>query len=392
MKDLLLARGISDLAKIAESEQRSATTSKSPSDMDMSHVFDTKILEQRLASTSGVEAADVESITPCTPLQDNMLEKSSEGFYNLEMIFQIHHKAALDIPRLREAWHHVMKRHCALRTVFVNSIERQGEHDQVILKRFESSLVEAEMVEQSTLRIRSSISSHPAYRSNEPHHRLTVQRTRYGKSFMKLEMSHAITDAVSLGIAFRDVGLAYSGRLSTQSTPQFLQYHSNLWRQAESDCAYWQQYCTQSSPCYMPCLARGSTGDMRLLHTAVEQPDPTALLPFCQRIGVSVANLFHAIWALVLRFHTTASDEVVFGYLVSGRDTEIEGIENVVGPLISTLIYRNRLRDSATLAQLLTEVRDDAARSSSRKNCDIRQIERELGLEKRLFNTMINFR
>ena len=392
MKDVLLARGISDLARIAGSQQGGETTLKSPSEKHTSPVVDAKILEQRLAGTSGVEAADVEIITPCTPLQENMLEKNSEGFYNLEMIFEIHSTAILDIPRLREAWYHVMKRHSALRTIFVNSMERQGEHDQIILKRFESSLVEVEMVEQSTLRIRSSISSRPAYRSDKPHHRLTVQRTRYGRSFMKLEISHAMTDAVSLETAFRDLGLAYNGRLSTQSTPQFLQYHAHLWRQAESDRTYWQQYCAQSTPCYMPCLARRSTGDMELLHTAVEQPDPTAILPFCQRNGVSVANLFHVIWALVLRLHTTASDEVVFGYLVSGRDTEMEEIENVVGPVISTLIYRNRLRDSTTLAQLLGKVRDDVATSSSRKFCDLRQIEKELGLEKRLFNTMINFR
>lgn len=393
MKDLLLARGISELARIAESEQRSATTFKFPSDSDLSHIVDAKSLEQHLASISGVEAADVESIAPCTPLQENMLEKSSEGFYNLEMIFEIHYTGYLDIPQLRKAWRHVMERHSALRTIFVKSTERQGEHDQIILKRFESSLVEVEMAQQPTLRIRPSISSHLAYSSNEPHHRLTVQRTRHGESFMKLNISHALTDAVSLGTAFRDLGLAYSGRLSTQSTPQFFQYHAHLWRQAESDHAYWQGYCRQSSPCYMPRLFRGSTGDVKLLHTAVEQPDPTAVLPFCQRNGVSVANLFHAIWALVLRFHTTASsNEVVFGYLVSGRDTQMEGIESVVGPLISTLIYRNRLRDSTMLVQLLTEVRDDAARSSSRKYCNLRQIERELGLEKPLFNTMINFR
>ncbi len=368
------------------------TTFESTSNKDISHVFDTKVLEQRLASTSNVEPADVESIIPCTPQQENMLEKSSEGFYHVEMIFDIHCAAALDIPRLREAWHHVMKRHSALRTIFVNSIDRQGKHDQIILQRFQSSLVETESIQQSNLSIRSSISSHAAYRSSEPHHRLTVQRNLHGKNLMKLEISHAVTDGVSLGTAFRDLGLAYSGHLPMEPTPQFHHYQAHLWRQAESDHTYWQQYCMQSSPCHMPCLGKGSTDDIKVLHTAVKQPDPSAVLPFCQRKGVSVATLFSAIWALVLRSRTTASDEVIFGYLVSGRDMEIDGIEDVVGPLISTLIHRNRLPDSTLLADLLSEVRDDAAQSLSRKCCDIRRIEKELGLQQRLFNTMINFR
>jgi hypothetical protein len=393
VEDLLLAKGISDLVRITESKQQSVNESGSSSNKSILQVVDAKVLEQCLANISGVEAADLENIIPCTPLQEGMLQNSAKGFYIVEMIFEIHSAIALDIPRLREAWHHVMKRHSTLRTIFTNSTERQGEHYQIILKRFESSLVEAETVEeQSTLRIRSSVSTHSAYRSSEPHHRLVVQRTREGKNFMKLEIPHSITDGVSLGIVFRDLGLAYDGRLSTQAAPQFLEYCEQLWRQTESDRTYWQQYCAQASPCYIPCVAKDSTSDLKLLHTAVEQPDPTAVLPFCQRNGISVANLFHMVWALVLKFHITACGEVIFGYLVSGRDMGIEDIENVVGPLISMLISRNRLRDSAILAELLAEVRDDAARSSSRKYCDMRQIERELGLEKRLFNTMINFR
>lgn len=387
--DLLLTKGISDLARIAESEQQ---IEKKPSlYRDMPHTINEDFLAQKLANITGVEVVNVEDILPCSPLQENMLQKSAEGFYNVEMLFEIHSTAALDISRLREAWLRVTKRHSTLRIIFTNSKSKGGH--QIILKHVEPSLLEIETAdEESTLQIRSSVSSPSEFRSNEPHHRLIVQRTREGKTFMKLEILHALTDAVSLGIVFQDLCLAYDNHLPTYPASQFSQYHTKLFHQAKSDRAYWRQYTAHASPCYIPHLANHSTADVKLLQTAVAQPDPAIILPFCQRNGISVPNFFQAIWTLVLKLYIPASSEVIFGYLVSGRDTEIEGIESIVGPLLSTLIYRNRVLDTITLVDLLAQVRDDVARSSSRKFCDLREVERELGCEKVLFNTMINFR
>jgi len=388
--DLLLAKGISDLVRFDESEQQ---IEKPSLYRDVPHTIDEDFLAQNLANITGIEVADVENVLPCSPLQENMLKKNAEGFYNVEMLFEIHSTAALDIPRLREAWHKVIKRHSTLRTIFINSPESQGDHYQIILKNFESSLVEADAVEeQSTLQIRCSVSKSSTYESNEPHPMLTLQRTQAGKTFMKLEILHALTDAVSLGIAFQDLCLAYDNQLSTNPAPQFSHYHTALFRQAASDRDYWHQYTAQASPCHVPRLAYHSPAETELLQTAIQAPNPSIVIPFCQRHGISVPNLFQAIWALVLNLHIPASAEVIFGYLVSGRDAEIEGIESIVGPLLSTLIYRSRVEDTTALVDLLAQVRDDVARSSSRKFCDLREIERELGYEKALFNTMINFR
>ena len=46
------------------------------------------------------------------------------------------------------------------------------------------------------------------------------------------------------------------------------------------------------------------------------------------------------------------SDEVCFGYLVSYRDLPIEGLDNVVGPLISMLIQKVTIASSSTLLEL----------------------------------------
>lgn len=390
MEDLLLGKGISDLAETARSRTQNARTSDSSLGNNLPYVVDPAVLEHLLPSTS-VRAVDVESLMPCTPQQEAMLAKSAEGFYNVEMLFEVHSLGAFDISRLRGAWHRVIKHHSMLRTIFVCSTERQEQHDQVLLKNFDPSLFE--VTEEQSLSLRSSIATSSPFRSNKLPHRLTVQRQKGGKTFMKLEISHAVTDAVSLGNVVRDLGLAYDSHLPTQSPWQFVQYQTQLWRQAETDLAYWQQYCKELFPCNIPRSARTSPQQPRLLHQTVTQPNPDIAFEFCQRKGVSMAHLFHAVWALVLKIHSdSTTDEVVFGYLVSGRDVEIEGIENIVGPLVVTLISRHGIQSSMPLSHLLTEVRDDVVKGSSKKYCDLSRLEREHSPDKRLFNTMINFR
>ncbi|KAF7592009.1 hypothetical protein BBP40_000789 [Aspergillus hancockii] len=391
VKDLLLAKGVSDLARMAKSKEVQASTLTDVND-DKRETIPSVDFEKRLPSTFSADSTAVENILPCTPLQESMLKSSSGGFYNVEMIFEVHSIKSLDIARLNVAWYHVMERHSALRTIFASSTGRQGKHDQIVLKPFEPILFEVE----DALSIRPSIHLQSAYQLDQPPHRLTLQRTSTGKIFLRLEISHAITDAVSLGIVFRDLELAYDGHLSTQPAPQFSWYLAQLWRQAEEDRAYWEQYCVGASPCLVPHLETDDdlTGDSILLHQSVpQQADASDILSFCRRSGVSVANLFHAIWALILKLHVPAcNNEAIFGYLVSGRDMEIEGIENIVGPVISTAICRASLDDSTTLINLLTELRQDAVQSLGRKYCDLKSIEKALCLDRPLFNTLINFR
>lgn len=396
VKDLLLAKGISDLARIVnqnDQDEESSSTASPSNEQVITAEMD--ILKQQAAKSTGLPVASIERVTKSTPLQENMLGKSEAGFYNLEMIFKIQSSAPIDIPRLRKAWYQVMERHSALRTIFTRSYERRGKHDQVILSNFESTLIEGEVRDDaSTLQFRPQVSRSRIYESNTPHHRLTVHKTLDGNCFMKLEFSHAITDAVSLAIVFRNLELAYDGSTLSPYThiPQAFQYQTQLWEQAESDQSYWQQYCAELSPCQLPCLAESPSDNTKLLYAAVQQPDVTAVVGFCKQSGILVTNLVHAIWALSLRRHLPVSDEVVFGYVVSGRDMDVDGIENMVGALISTLIARYKLENTTTLIQFLEQVRDDTAKSSGRNYCNVAQIESQLGVEKKLFNTMINYR
>ncbi|MCV7077106.1 amino acid adenylation domain-containing protein, partial [Mycobacterium szulgai] len=88
----------------------------------------------------------------------------------------------------------------------------------------------------------------------------------------------------------------------------------------------------------------------------------TAGLVDCARnCGVTVNTLTQVAWALVLSA-LTGREDVVFGVAVSGRPTELAGVESMVGLLINTVPLRVRLDPKSSVAEHCSTVQRDAAR------------------------------
>lgn len=405
VRDILVSRGISDLAERAEnaSVESPVTHLNSLIQREIAHVD--RVVDNHTLAIHGLQLASIERILPCTHMQERMLsiQENAPGFYDTEMVFDVvggQGRGGIDIERLSTAWNSVVNRHEMMRTVLVQKNHANGKYCQIVLKGVDAKIliVESKYESDPALRVRTEFSAISNYRESGVPHRIQIMKTSTGKTFLKMEISHAIIDGASLMILLRDLRLAYDGRLEQVAPAPTLSRHiAHLQAQYNEDTVYWRTYCTNSQSCYLPRTlnVRGAVAgaDLSLRYCNINIKRAHELSHFCQQQAISVSNLFSAIWALVLRIHIEPQlDDIIFGYLVSGRDAIFEGAAETVGPLFSALIFRMKISGLNPLDKLLKAVRDDFTQSSTHQVCSMQDIERSVGINKPLFNTMVNFR
>jgi amino acid adenylation domain-containing protein/non-ribosomal peptide synthase protein (TIGR01720 family) len=365
-----------------------------------------------LAGDQGWDA--VEDIYPNSPIQQGLLmSRSKDGsFYAVRRAFRVKGArevdGAVDVQRLVQSWKRVVQHHALLRTVFVDAISqtRAGSFDQVVLKDIEPLILKRKCPcppdgEDAIRRMMESLEP-IKYQNDKPQHRLSVfydDSDQTNDAFCVLEMSHAIMDGASMDILLRDLGRSYDGSLGRLPRPLFSPFVASLQqRDAEADVAFWTRHLDGIEPCHFPILNDGvhvSDTDRQLRSLRISLPGLAALRMFCDTVGVTLPNAFHAAWALTLACYT-GTDDVCFGYLVSGRDAAlVEGSEEAVGPFINMATQRVRFGDQdLSLLRVLETVQKDQLDCMPYAQASLAEVQHALNLPggMALFNTCVSYR
>ncbi|KAK3903068.1 hypothetical protein C8A05DRAFT_43642 [Staphylotrichum tortipilum] len=359
--------------------------------------------------TGGQGWGAVEDIYPASPIQQALLlsRTKDDGFYAVRRAFYISPNrdsdTVVDVARLVCAWKQVVHHHALLRTVFVDAIceARAGSYDQVVLQDLDPPMAVRECPggESELRRLVDNMQS-AEYQDEEPQHHFSIFHSDTCVVGV-LEMSHAIMDGASMDIVLRDFGRAYKGSLPTASRPLFSPFVGSLQqRNVEADMAFWTGHLAGAEPCRFPTLNNGvsvSNSDRVLCTLRVQIPGLAALQNFCNETGFTLPNAFHTAWALTLACYT-GTDEVCFGYLVSGRDgTRVEGSEDAVGPFINMATQRVRLgcdESQLTLLQVLEAVQHDQIESMPYSQASLAEVQHALNLPggMALFDTCVSYR
>ena len=359
------------------------------------------LLGQRLAQIGISNVESVENIYPCSPMQHGLLiaqSRSVNGYYEYYHTMKVEARevgGSVDINRLRNAWQKVVQRHPSLRTVFIDSVSKDGLYDQLVLRKISPriQIVDCEDSEADDIFNNQEAVS---FQSNEAPHRLTICRSGNGAVFCKLDINHAIVDGASIANIVGDLALAYDGKISQKPGFLFEAYIAYILKHpAASTLDFWKEHLNGVQPCLFPAMAPledASDPEKRLKITSVDfQIPPSTLTAFCSEHNVTLVNLFQLAWGLVLHAYTDLED-VSFGYLSTGRDAPLNGIEEGVGAFITMLICRLNLRDVPSLSELLDKVADDFTRSLPNQYCDLASIQHSLNLGGQpLFNTIMSF-
>jgi amino acid adenylation domain-containing protein len=363
-----------------------------------------------LLDEAGIESAEPEQIQPRDPGARVPLTFSQKRLWFLEQLepetriyndaFGLRLTGDLDVEALDGALNEIVRRHEALRTVFV---EEDGEPVQVILEDYRipldrrdlSHLPEEERMAE-VRRVAGEVVYTPFDLARGPLLRPTLLRLGDRDHALLFPTHHIVTDGWSQGIFFGELRTLYAAFHEGNPSPLPpvpLQY---------GDFAVWQQEYLAGGALerqldYWKERLRGAPGLLELPTGRVRPAEQTyrgAAYDFSVPPQVSAglhalaqqegATLFMvalaALNALLGRY--TGEEDIVVGSPIANRTRpELEG---VIGLFANTLAIRVDLSGDPTFRELLRRVRDDVFEDFANQDLPFEKIVEELRIERSL--------
>ncbi|EMT74042.1 HC-toxin synthetase [Fusarium odoratissimum] len=340
----------------------------------------------------------VEDIYPCSPMQTGILLSQlldpSQYLFHVVLQVTLLDGSVVDTAKLVHACHKVIERHPALRTIFIDSLRQGGSFDQVVLRPSESRI---STIKCREIDVMAELNCRSLGETNKRHdgpmlpYQITICETPQGKVFMKLELNHAVTDGASTSVLLRDISNAYTNSLPPTRAPSYKEYIKYISNQSTaSSLDFWKGYLSGSQYTAFPTINPDLTAYRRLKSVAVHFDRFPELQSLGSKLGVTFSNIVMVAWALLLGAYTDRHD-VCFGYLASGRDARIDGVEGIVGPLINMLVFRFQFTPETLLKTLFHSARHDYMASLPHQHFSLSRVSHALGQAKRgFFNTAVS--
>ncbi|KAJ5893957.1 hypothetical protein N7495_005648 [Penicillium taxi] len=358
---------------------------------------DLKVLTKNTFRKVGVRNMnEVEEIYPCSPMQEGLLlsQLRDPTAYMFHTVFEIKdpRTGKVDADKLDQAWQQVVDRHSVLRTVFVDSTYSGGSFDQLVFRKISGNMLHVQCSDFQVMEKLGAISLSDlnAKRLANLSHQMTICKTQTGRIIMKLEINHAIIDGGGVDVLLRDLAMAYDNRLVEGPGPQFSDYIQFIRTQSQGAAMdHWKTYLGNITSCHLPNTS-GSHAKRELKGILMDFHRFPELQTFCEKTSVTLANLTLSAWAIVLT-QVTGMRDVCFGYLSTGRDAPVNGIQDMVGIFINMLCCRVKFSGQESLTDISKRVNADYISCIPHQSCSLASIQHELGLQGlSLFNTTLS--
>ncbi|PPJ52842.1 hypothetical protein CBER1_11440 [Cercospora berteroae] len=350
--------------------------------------------------TMGLSPKDLVNAYPASPLQEGVLLSADQGLstYDTFWIWKClpqNGGEKVDMAQLAEAWRSVVRKHSILSTVFATAPGGEG-FIQMVLSEPEISIICSEVSDQHPEDALYQL-QRPSWDSlASPRHHFTIYESE-DKTACRLDINHALIDGASLMPLVEDLRMAYN-RLPSVIAPAFgdmIKYlvRSNQWEHID----WWAEYLRDVKPCEVrsvfsrPIKGSASHVNQRFRYVEVSREATAGVPEFCKRVGITRSVFLQAAWALVLSYLADES-AVCFGYLTSGRDAPVQGVDRMIGPLANMLISKIDVNQPA--AVLLQQISNDSTQHLLHQHVSLAQIQHAVGLKsrQRLFNTAMTLR
>ncbi|KAF0714683.1 hypothetical protein As57867_003741, partial [Aphanomyces stellatus] len=352
-------------------------------------------VEAELLSTLNLRPLDIEDMYPLTPLQFGllaaMIQDPSE--YVLQSVFDI--RGDFTFAQLESCWKKLTSDTPLLRTVFAST--RQGLFQAVTKQDFSSWRLldktwSCDNVDNLTKEFMDRDRLQGFTLASKSFQRFTGVRVSDGRLRVFWTHHHAMMDGWSLSLIMdKWLAICYGETANATFVP-FKDHVEWLSQQdPEPSRLFWKtalEHADKTLPLGLPKPTELKD------HEKYKTLDRQAILPdmdaACKQMGVTPSSLFRAAWAIVLQQYTR-SEHVMFGSVVSGRDTGLDGVDKIIGMLINTVPVMAHVQPSSRLVDLVANVHSYSMDLNQHSHCSLVDIKREAGLsgQAELFDSIL---
>ncbi|WP_028595414.1 non-ribosomal peptide synthetase [Paenibacillus assamensis] len=351
---------------------------------------------------------EIQNIYPCTPLQEGMLfhsllDQQSQAYFEQTTF---HLSGSLNIKWLERSFNELIERHDILRTNFIH--EKTKTPQQVVLKKRQLQVQTKdlsgfgeEMKQWKLEEFKRKDKEYGFDLSRELLVRISVLKLDELRSVLIWSHHHVLMDGWCIGIIMKELMQLYQAcgdnRLAELEKPvpyrRFVEWLDKQDREQSKH--FWRDYLAgyeqlAALPRKTEALSTNNGAAQQeevSFRLTVEQTSGLQQLASSQRVTLN--TVIQALWGALLQYYNR-SDDVVFGSVVSGRPSDILGIEHMVGLFINTVPVRVQGR-AKSFAALLHEVQAASAASESHHYYPLYDIQAESLLKHRLINHIVAF-
>ena len=357
------------LSKMAEVLQMSATVQPQYKSFSSVDNFAMEVIVQELIDRGIIEKeGDIEDILKTTYMQGlfvacGLMEQRSKTNY-----ISLDFPGSLDATRLEVACRALVAHHQILRTVFVPHLQQLL---QVVLKSFPGDFKHYQCA--------SDIESFASKIIDTDN----TERAVFGKSFVRfmffdggvhgfrltLRINHAQFDGMSFPVMIEDLAKIYREPEHLSHWPGFSDFIYGAREVHETGAVAFYHNLLAGS------VMTEISPQLKLSH----YNDPvnrkiTRQIPHVSvsEHGITFPTVLKTAWSMVLA-EMTGKTDVVFGYLVNGRNLPMPNIEEVIGPCINIMPVRIQ-NQAGTALDLLQQVRDQNLEAIPYENFSFEEI------------------
>ncbi|KAJ5767063.1 uncharacterized protein N7511_004679 [Penicillium nucicola] len=320
--------------------------------------------QMEVAHLCNLDPAEVEDVYPCTPLQEALMALSAKysDAYVAQRVIELPDASAAE--QLRSAFEGVSADSGILRTRIVQ-VPRRGLMQTVV--RTSSPWTEssnlAEYLNQDTLKGMGL--------GTELARFAIVKDDTTNKSSIVLSIHHALYDGWSMPLIVDRVNRSYRGESVGSPAPfkSFIKWLLDTDRRSSK--SYWTQQLQGATSIQfpvIPCVGYQPRADSLLEHY-VKLPRPSS------SSTTSIATAIRGAWAL-LASQYTSSDDIVFGETMTGRTAPVAAVEEIEGPMITTVPVRVCVDRNARVSDYLQSIHDQALHRIPHEHMGLQHIRR----------------